>query len=68
MAIQFRDNILEKLQGSLSNNEFANKLNLDYSTVYLLKKGKINPGHIIIENILREYSELKFEDVFILSN
>lgn len=67
MAIIFRQDSLQVLQGGMTNVEFANKLSLDYSTIHLLKKGKIKPGHIIIEAILKAYPHIKFEDVFLLS-
>ncbi len=63
-VIKVRGEMLEILQGELSNKAFSDALGLDYSHLWRVKTGRTNPGEEFIAKILGAFPKKKFDDLF----
>ena len=65
-TIRVKKEMLEILQGELSNKAFAEALGLDYSHLWRVKTGRTNPGEDFIAKVLNAFPRKKFDDMFYL--
>ncbi len=65
-VVRVKNEMLEILQGELSNKAFAEALGLDYTHLWRVKSGRTNPGEDFIAKVLNAFPRKKFDDLFYL--
>ncbi|MEL7566415.1 MAG: helix-turn-helix transcriptional regulator [Dehalobacterium sp.] len=65
-TINVKPGALEKLQGKLTDSDFAAFIGIDRTMLWRVKTGRNRPGKEFIARILTAYPHKSFEDIFFL--
>lgn len=68
MKVNIRVEKLEELQrkANLTETELAQRIGVDRTTIYRVKRGKSAPGEDFIAGALKAFPEISFDELFFL--